>query len=184
MLRAMTAPSFDHIIVGAGSAGCVLANRLRTHYGADKPKYLAEWVLRRSGPLTSSVAEVCAFVRTRAGLPAADVQFHMGPAYYEDHGAETFDGHAMVIAPVLVSPQARGQVWLRSADPADKPRILTNSPSEPEDVASLVAGMELAREIAAQPPLREVVTRELKPGPGATERAADLIRDRVGAPAG
>ena len=92
----------------------------QTLYGADKPKHLAEWMLRRSGPLTSSVAEVVAFVRTRAGLPAADVQFHMGAAYYEDHGAEEYDGHAMVIAPVLVSPQARGQVWLRSADPAAK----------------------------------------------------------------
>lgn len=87
----------------------------QTLYGADKPKHLAEWMLRRSGPLTSSVAEVVAFVRTRAGLPAADVQFHMGAAYYEDHGAEEYDDHAMVIAPVLVSPQARGQVWLRSA---------------------------------------------------------------------
>ena len=57
-----------------------------TLYGADKPKPLAEWVLRRTGPLTSSVAEVVAFVRTRPGLPAADVQFHMGAAYYEDHG--------------------------------------------------------------------------------------------------
>jgi len=151
----------------------------RTLYGADKPKHLAEWMLRRSGPLTSSVAEVVAFVRTRAGLPAADVQFHMGAAYYEDHGAEEYDGHAMVIAPVLVSPQARGQVWLRSADPAAKPLIVTNTLSEPEDVSSLVAGMELAREIASQSQLREMVTSELKPGAGVTDRAdleADLRR--------
>jgi len=151
----------------------------QTLYGADKPKHLAEWMLRRSGPLTSSVAEVVAFVRTRAGLPAADVQFHMGAAYYEDHGAEEYDGHAMVIAPVLVSPQARGQVWLRSADPAAKPRIVTNTLSEPEDVSSLVAGMELAREIASQSQLREMVTSELKPGAGVTDRAdleADLRR--------
>ena len=88
----------------------------------------------------------------------------MGAAYYEDHGAETYDGHCMVIAPVLVSPQARGQVWLRSADPTAKPRIVTNSLSEPDDVDSLIAGMRLAREIAAQSPLRETLLQELKPG--------------------
>ena len=60
---------------------------------AEKPRSLAEWLLRRSGPLTSTVAEVVAFMRTRGGLPAADIQFHMGAAYYEDHGAETYDGH-------------------------------------------------------------------------------------------
>ena len=150
-----------------------------TLYGADKPKYLAEWLLRRSGPLTSSVAEICAFVRTRPGLPAADIQFHMGAAYYEDHGAEEYDGHCGVIAPVLVSPQARGKVWLRSADPRDKPRILTNTLEHPDDVRSLVDGMEMAREIAAQPPFAEVVTKELKPGPHATGREdleADLRR--------
>jgi choline dehydrogenase len=150
-----------------------------TLYGADKPKHMAEWLLRRTGPLSSSVAEVVAFVRTRPGLPAADVQYHMGAAYYEDHGAETYDGHCIVIAPVLVSPQARGRVWLRSADPADKPRILTNSLSEPDDLASLVAGMELAREIAAQAPLAEIVLKELKPGPEVRDRAeleADIRR--------
>jgi choline dehydrogenase-like flavoprotein len=150
-----------------------------TLYKADAPKNLAEWALRRTGPLSSTVAEVVAFVRTRAGLPAADIQFHMGAAYYEDHGAETYEGHCAVIAPVLVSPKARGKVWLRSSDPADKPRILTNSLSEPEDVASLVAGMELAREIAAQSPLKDVVLKELKPGPSTVDRAeleADLRR--------
>jgi len=150
-----------------------------TLYGADKPKPLAEWLLRRSGKLSSTVAEVVAFVRTRAGLPAADIQFHMGAAYYEDHGADTYDGHCMVIAPTLVSPQARGQVWLRSADPAAKPRILTNTLSEPDDVRSLLAGMRLAREIAAQQPLSEVVLSELKPGPAVIddgELEADLRR--------
>jgi choline dehydrogenase-like flavoprotein len=125
------------------------------------------------------VAEVVAFVRTRGGLPAADIQFHMGAAYYEDHGAEEYDGHCMVIAPVLVSSQARGRVWLRSADPTAKPRMVTNTLSEPDDVASLVAGMRLAREIAGQPPLAEVVLKELKPGADAVEREeleADLRR--------
>jgi choline dehydrogenase len=150
-----------------------------TLYGADKPKPLAEWLLRRSGPLSSTVAEVLAFTRTRGGLPAADIQFHMGAAYFEDHGAETYEGHCMVIAPVLVSPKARGRVWLRSADPTAKPRILTNALSEPEDVESMLAGMRLAREIAAQSPLREIVVRELKPGAACADREqleADLRR--------
>jgi choline dehydrogenase-like flavoprotein len=143
-----------------------------TLYRADSPPRLAEWLLRRSGPLTSSVAEVAAFVHSRDGLPAADLEYHMGAAYYDDHGAEEYDGHCAVIAPVLVSPQARGRVWLRSADPADKPHILTDSLSHPDDVRSLVDGMELAREIAAQRPFAGAVVKELKPGPAATGRAA------------
>jgi choline dehydrogenase-like flavoprotein len=151
----------------------------QTLYGAEKPKALAEWLLRKSGPLSSTVAEVVAFVRTRGGLPAADIQFHMGAAYYEDHGAETYDGHCMVIAPVLVAPAARGQVWLRAADPAAKPRVITNTLSAAADVDSMIAGMRLGREIAAQPPLREIVLKELKPGAERLERdelEADLRR--------
>ncbi|MGI8512456.1 MAG: GMC family oxidoreductase [Solirubrobacteraceae bacterium] len=150
-----------------------------TLYGAEKPRHMAEWLLRGTGKLTSSAAEVCAFVRTRPGLPAADIQFHMGALYYEAHGAEEFDGHAGVIAPVLVTPKARGKITLRSSRPEDKPRIITNSLSEPEDIASLVAGMKLAREIARQEPLAGKIVRELKPGPEAVsdeDIEADLRR--------
>ena len=147
-----------------------------TLYGAEKPRSLAEWLLRKSGKLSSTVAEVVAFTRTRGGLAAADIQFHMGAAYFEDHGQETFDGHSAVIAPTLVSPKARGQVWLRSADPLAKPRIITNTLSEPEDVESLIAGMLLAREIVSQGPMREIVLRELKPG-AATQSREELEAD-------
>jgi choline dehydrogenase len=151
-------------------------------YGADHPRALAEWLLRRSGKLTSPVAEAVAFVRSRPGLPAADLEFHMGPAYYERHGAEEFDGHAITLAPVLLTPRARGSVTLRSGDPADKPRILTNSLSHPDDVASLVAGMRLARRIAGSEPLARHIVRELKPGPGVGDDDAGLeaaLRARV-----
>jgi choline dehydrogenase-like flavoprotein len=103
----------------------------------------------------------------------------MGAAYYEDHGAETYDGHCAVIAPVLVSPKARGRVSLRSSRPDAKARIVTNTLSEPDDVASLVAGMELSRHIAAQAPLADITLRELKPGDdvhGREDLAADLRR--------
>jgi choline dehydrogenase len=142
---------------------------------AEHPRYVAEWLLRRSGPLTSSVAEAFAFVRTKPGLPAADLQFHFAPAYFVDHGAEEFDGHALTLGPVMLTPRSRGRVWLRSADPGDKPRILTNSLAEPEDVAAMVAGMRIAREIVAAPPLRAVMPREIFPGPDVGD--ADLEDD-------
>jgi choline dehydrogenase-like flavoprotein len=148
---------------------------------AEKPRAMLEWLLRRSGPLTSPVAEALAFVKTRPGLPAADIQFHMAPAYYVDHGATEYEGHAVTIGPVAITPKSRGHLELRSADPADNPRIFTNALTEPEDVESMLAGMELAREIARSGPYAESLGEELFPGPDVTDRAAleDDLRSRV-----
>ena len=134
-------------------------------YGADKPKFLLEWIFRRSGPLTSSVAEAFAFVRSKPGLPAPDIQFHFAPAYFVDHGNEEFEGHAFTLGPVLITPRSRGTVRLRSADPSAKPRILTNTLADPEDVAALVRGIKQARELVQAAPLGEIATREFYPGP-------------------
>ncbi len=146
---------------------------------AESPKRLLEYALRRTGPLTSSVAEALAFVRSRPGLAQPDLEYHFAPAYFVDNGFEEYDGHAITMGPVLLSPKSRGWVRLRSADPTAKPRILTNSLAEPEDVAALVAGTKLAREIAAAGPFAEVLGRELFPGPEVTtdeDLAADLRR--------
>jgi choline dehydrogenase-like flavoprotein len=156
---------------------------------ATSPRALAEWTLRRRGPLTSSVAEAFAFVRSRPGLPAPDLQFHFAPAYFVDHGASEYDGHAFTFGPVLITPRSRGWVRLRSSDPADKPRILTNTLSEHEDLEALVAGVRLAREIAACEPLASARGIELFPGGGVVDevelqddarRRVDLLYHPVG----
>lgn len=131
---------------------------------AEKPKALLEYVLRRRGPLTSNIGEAMAFIRTRTGLPAPDVELIFAPAYYHDHGFDEYDGHAFKLGPVLISPRARGEVRLRSKDPADKPRIVGNHLAHPDDLAALVAGVRRAREIAATEPLASAALRELVPG--------------------
>src|ERR671928_202510 len=100
-----------------------------TATGADASGSRAplEYLLRRSGPLTSNVAEACAFVRSEPSLPEADIQFHFGPAYFVENGFADYDGHALTMGPVLISTRSRGHVELASADPLAKPRILTNS---------------------------------------------------------
>ena len=132
---------------------------------AEKPRHLLEYALRRTGPLTSNVAEACLFVRSRDDLPEADLQYHFGPAYFVENGFAEYDGHALTLGPVLISTKSRGYVELASADPLAKPRILTNSLADPDDVAALVAGVKLGRELAATEPLAEACGRELLPGP-------------------
>ena len=146
---------------------------------AEHPKHLAEYLLRKTGPLTSSVAEAFAFVRSRAGLPAPDLQFHFAPAFFSEHGAETHDKHAYTLGPVLVSPKSRGWVKLASADPAASPRIQPNALSDPDDLAALVEGVKIARRVAQAEPLRSATGREIYPGPEAvsdSEIEADLRR--------
>ena len=148
---------------------------------AEKPASLAKWLLRRSGPLTSNVAEGMAFIRTRSGLAAPDIELIFAPAYYHDHGFDERDGHAFTFGPVLLSPRSRGSVRLRSSDPEGKPQIVGNHLSELADVAALAAGVRRAREIVSTSPLADVAGEELIPGAGVESdtEIEDFIRREV-----
>jgi choline dehydrogenase-like flavoprotein len=146
---------------------------------AEHPKYLAQWLFKRTGPLTSTVAEAFAFVRSRPGLPAPDLQYHFAPAYFVEHGEGEYDGHAMTVAPVLISPKSRGHVRLASPDPYAKPSILTNSLTDPDDIRAMVSGMKLAREIVGE--FGTVAGREIFPGDGVStdEDLEQDVRNRI-----
>jgi choline oxidase len=90
------------------------------------------------------------------------------PAGYP--GAE----HGFALTPNVTRARSEGTVRLRSGDPADPPRIDFRYFTDPEgyDERVMVAGVKRAREIAAQPALRDWVRRELSPGPDVQDDAA------------
>lgn len=139
---------------------------------AESPKQLLDYLARGRGMLTSTVAETTAFWRTKSELPAPDMQLHAGAAYFHNHGFDTHPTPAFAIAPTLVAPQSRGRITLRSTDPTEHPSILGNHLTEQADVDAMLAGIEFAREMAAQDALREVRGTEIHPGSAATTRSA------------
>jgi len=127
------------------------------------------YLLGRRGALTSNVAEAGAFVRSNAGLNAPDLQYHFAPAYFREHGFRRQQGAFFTLGPVLVAPQSRGEIGLHSPDPFAAPRIDPRYLSDngggegSQDLAALVSGLHLAREIAASGPLSEARGAEYLP---------------------
>src|SRR5690606_27226846 len=83
--------------------------------------------------------------------------------------------------PLLLSPASRGWVRIRDADPSSKPEIVGNHLSAPEDLALLVEGVRIGREIFASRAFAPVRETELLPRPD-LQSDADLgkfIRRRV-----
>lgn len=145
---------------------------------AEKPKALLEYLAFRRGMLSSNIGEAGCFVHTRNGLAAADIQFHFGPAYFVEHGFRTYEGHAFSLGPTLVTVESRGSVRLASTNPFDKVRISGNYLATDADMRSLVAGVEIARQLAAQPAFDPYRGDEIHPGPGyeSSSELEDYVR--------
>jgi choline dehydrogenase len=62
--------------------------------------------------------------------------------------------HALSFGCCVLKPKSRGKVTLRSADPTAKPRIVHNYFAEADDRRSMIDGVRLALDIAAQPAFR------------------------------
>jgi choline dehydrogenase len=73
-------------------------------------------------------------------------------------------GNAWAICAGLVDPKSRGEVRLSSADPMTKPVVTANFLSDPQDVQSLVAAIDLCRELGNNAAMAPWVTREVVPG--------------------
>jgi len=128
---------------------------------------LTEWALKRTGPLSSNVAEAGAFAHARPGLPRSsppDLQYHFGPAYFREHGFQKAQGNHFSVGPVLVDVHSRGRLSLSSADPDAAPIIDPRYLSDARDTQSLIAGVRLARQIAATSPLADLNAGEVLPG--------------------
>jgi choline dehydrogenase-like flavoprotein len=108
------------------------------------------------GPLTSNYPEAGGFFRTRADLPAPDVEFHFAAAPFYDEGLSPPPDNGYAFGPVVVKPTSRGKVGLRTPMPGSKPTVLCNFLTTEEDRAAVLAGVRIALEIARQPALKAI----------------------------
>jgi choline dehydrogenase len=136
-----------------------------------------EWALAGTGPVSRMPVSAMAFLKTREGLERPDVQFLFSPVAMDARVwfplVRKGCGHTLSLAGTLSRPESRGWVRLRSADPADPPRIQLNLFAEPADLATLRRAIRFLRDFFAEGPAARLVSLERVPGPGA-QTDADL----------
>ena len=134
-------------------------------FAAEKPRQLADYLLRRRGMLTSNVGEAYGFVRSRPDLDLPDLELIFAPAPFFDEGLGDPYGHAVVTGPILLKPYSRGAITLRSAEPTAKPVIDPRYLTDPggRDRAAMMAGLRIAATIARAPALEKVLGTVARP---------------------
>ena len=124
----------------------------------------ARWLLRKDGLGATNHFETCGFIRSRAGVPYPDIQYHFLPMAVAYDGSTLAQEHGFQAHAGPMRSKSRGWVRLASIDPLEKPRIRFNYLSEPDDWVEMRACVRLTREIFAQPAFDRYRGREIQPG--------------------
>jgi len=136
-----------------------------------KARAALRYALHRRGPLSMSVNQAGAFVRSRPQLTRPNLHIYFNPASYSTTTSgpsrrllnpDPFPGFLMSFN--TCRPTSRGSVHVRSPDPLASPAIVPNSLSTPEDVADVYEGARVLRRISATQTLAAVIESELLPG--------------------
>jgi choline dehydrogenase-like flavoprotein len=144
---------------------------------ATTPENIALLESEGRGALTSNIPEAGGFFRARSGVDAPDVEFHFAPSLFFDEGLTAPSDHGYCFGPVAIAPTSRGRVMLRAPLPDSKPRVLCNFLTTDEDRESMLIGMRMALDIAAQAPLRAVERAPFSvPESDSDEDLMDFIR--------
>jgi len=140
------------------------------------------YLLTRSGPGVSNIAEAGAFVRTRLAPDARpDVQLHFVPAQLDDHGRHRLEGHGFTVHACALRPYSRGRLALASSRVEDRPRIYAGYLTDPRDLETLLEGVRVSREIVHAAPFAPFRGREVFPGEDAATPAqlTEVVRRKA-----
>jgi choline dehydrogenase len=124
----------------------------------------ARWLLRKDGLGATNHFETGGFIRSRAGVPYPDIQFHFLPLAVTYDGSSLAREHGFQAHVGPMRSKSRGHLRLASADARDKPRILFNYLGHPDDLDEFRACVRLTREIFAQKAFDRYRGREIQPG--------------------
>jgi choline dehydrogenase len=127
--------------------------------------------------------EIGLFTRTQPGLDRPDLMMHYGSVPFDLNtvrwGYPT-TSNGFCLTPNVTRGRSRGTVRLRTRDFRDRAKVDPRYFTDPEDhdISVMLAGIKLARRIAAQPALQGWIERELAPGADAVsdDELIDYIR--------
>jgi choline dehydrogenase len=117
-------------------------------------KSVFEWRSKRTGWITSNVAESQGFMKTRQELEAPDIQLAFCTGIIDDHTRKAHLGHGYTLHVTLMRPKSRGSVTLQSNRPTDAPRIDPAYLQDPDDLETLVRGTQMGLDIMQAPALQ------------------------------
>ena len=141
----------------------------------------AQWLATGKGMGASNQFESAAFIRSKAGVPYPDIQYHFLPIAVRYDGKVAAEGHGFQAHVGPMRSKSRGAVTLASSDPAIAPEIRFNYMSHPDDWEDFRRCIRLTREIFAQDAFKPFVKHEIQPG-DAVQSDADLddfVREHV-----
>ena len=125
--------------------------------------------LTGTGPATIPPSGLAAFTRYSQDLTAPEIQFLFRSAPAHPHmwfpGIKPAYDDVFGIRPVLLHPESRGEVLLRSADPHDRVRLVPRFFSVQSDIATLREGYKLGLDAVHQGPLDKYRGNRIDPGP-------------------
>jgi len=141
----------------------------------------AQWLFTRKGLAASNQFESTGFIRSEAGVDYPDLQFHFLPIAVRYDGKSAVRGHGYQAHVGPMRSPSRGEVTLKSADPAAAPRIFFNYMSHEDDWRDFRKGIRLTREIFAQAAFDPYRGIEVQPGEAlqTDDEIDDAIREHA-----
>ena len=152
-------------------------DELASLYG--RMKIGLKWLLLRKGPLAIGINQGGLFTRALPQSQTPDIQFHFATLSAEMAGARPHDFSGFTMSVCQLRPESRGTLAIKSRDPKQPAAMRPNYLSAEIDRRTAVAGMRVARALAASPALQPYVLEEYKPGPAAStdEELLEFARD-------
>jgi choline dehydrogenase len=108
---------------------------------------MLEWKNKRTGRITSSIAESGAFMRSDPQVQVPDLQLVFVMGIVDDHARKLHWGHGISCHVDVLRPFSRGSVELQSKDAQDPPRIDPRFLDDERDLALLVKGGQMQQRI-------------------------------------
>lgn len=139
----------------------------------------ARWMATHTGPGATNNVEACAMVRSDPSVKHPDIEIQYLPVVMDHDDGLSPDLHGFTYCIGPTRTERSGWMKLRSSDPSDKPRILSNFLSTDYDMQQMRNAIEVGRLIASQRAHAGLGVKELEPGPSMRDRAAvdDYIRN-------